>query len=147
MKHNELRAIGHNIADSFVSGASALTGCYSLPDVFDEVKKCPDGFIVIDFLNGTSSSAASDKLANAVSLFAAALPELCAKHDASISDFRALTASFSCDDIGGRTVVTIIDKNGRCTKDEYIGLPLRHIKTVDKLGRVRTKRAGSETAK
>lgn len=140
MKHNQLRSIGHNIADSLASGIGLLIGCYNF-DVFGEARNSSEGFITVDFLNGTTSgSPVSETLAKAVTLYRDALPALCEKHKVSISGFRQLTARYSRDAIGGRVQVTIEDKNGRCSVDEYVGIPLRRLKTVDNLGRIRTKR-------
>lgn len=71
-----------------------------------------------------------------------ALPNLCAKHGASIDEFKTLTASYSTDGFNQRIVVTVRDRLGRCCVDEYIGTPARRVKVTDRLGRVRTKRGG-----
>lgn len=71
-----------------------------------------------------------------------ALPNLCAKHGASIEDFTTLAASYSTDRLNQRIVVTVRDQLGRCCVDEYIGTPARRAKVTDRLGRVRTKRGG-----
>ena len=140
MKHDSLRSIGHNIADSLASGCGLLVGLY-VTDVFGEVKKSREGSITVDFLNGTiKEGAASALLKEAVSLYRDVLPSLCERHSASLSCFRELTAQYSVDAIGGQVLVTIEDANGRRSMDKYIGLPLRHIKIIDRLGRVRTSR-------
>ncbi|MBL8712663.1 MAG: hypothetical protein JNM12_07170 [Alphaproteobacteria bacterium] len=146
MKHNKLRSIGHNVADSLASGISFVIGRYDIPDVFAEARACPEGFISVNFLEGTASVCASESLSRAASSFAAELPDFCAKHDVAMSDFRELTARYSNEGLERRTVVTISDRNGRQTKDEYIGTPLRHIKILDSLGRIRTKRAESKSS-
>jgi hypothetical protein len=64
------------------------------------------------------------------------------KHSASIKDFKTLTARYSGDGFNRRVVVTVRDRVGRCYVDEYVGMPARHIKVTDHLGRVRTKRGG-----
>jgi hypothetical protein len=141
MKHDELRSIGHNIADSLASGVGLLVGICAT-DVFGEARKSPEGFITVDFMKGiTTGGPASASLVKAVGLYRDALPDLCERHGASVSSFRELTARYSVDTAGGRVLVTVEDKNGRRSTDEYIGSPLRYVKTVDNLGRIRTKRS------
>ena len=80
MKHNQLRAIGHNIADSLASGVCLLIGCYDI-DVIGEARKSSEGFITVDFLKGiTSGGPASETLAKAVTLYRGALLTLCERH-------------------------------------------------------------------
>ena len=139
MKHDELRSIGHNLADSLASGVGFLIGMYAT-DVFGEARKNPAGFLIVDFLNGTIQGRASASLAKAVSLYRDTLPLLCEKHGASVSYFRELAARYSVDAIGPRVLVTVEDQNGRRSTDEYVGAPLRHVKITDSLGRIRTQR-------
>ena len=56
MKFNELKSIGHNIADSLASGIGLLTGDYDF-DVFGEAAGSPEGFILVDLLTGTWAGA------------------------------------------------------------------------------------------
>jgi hypothetical protein len=140
MKHDELRSIGHNIADSLASGIGLLVGVYDM-DVFGEAGRSPEGFITVDFLNGTAVGGRhSVSLAKAIGLYREALPELCERHGVSVSSFRELTARYSIDALGRQVIVVVEDKNGRRSTDKYVGTPLRYVKTVDSLGRVRTKR-------
>lgn len=140
MKHDELRSIAHNIADSLASGIGLLVGVYEM-DIFGEVAKSKEGYIIVDFLNGTTSGGAPSKsLAKAIKLYSEALPDLCERSGASVSFFQSLTAHYSSDAIERYVTITIEDKNSRQSTDEYAGLPLKHIKTVDGLGRIRTKR-------
>jgi hypothetical protein len=142
MKIGTLRAIAHNVADSLGSGCGLLVGVYDM-NVFGEAKKSPGGVIAIDFLAAKAiQGKVSRTLASAIAKYRAALPDLCAKHDASIEDFRTLTALYSGDLFDRRIVVTVRDRIGRCYVDEYIGTPARHIKVTDHLGRIRTKRGG-----
>jgi hypothetical protein len=142
MKIGTLRAIAHNVADSLGSGCGLLVGVYDM-NVFGEAKKSPGGVIAIDFLAAKAiQGKVSRTLASAIAKYRAVLPDLCAKHDASIEDFRTLTARYSGDLFDGRIVVTVQDRIGRCYVDEYIGTPARHIKVTDHLGRIRTKRGG-----
>ncbi len=52
MKFDELRSIGHNIADSLASGTGLLIGIYGT-DIFGEASRSPERFITVDFLTGT----------------------------------------------------------------------------------------------
>jgi hypothetical protein len=132
----------HNIADSLGSGCGLLVGVYDM-NVYGEAKKNPGGVIAIDFLSAKATQGkVSRTLATAIAKYRKALPDLCAKHGASIEDFKTLTASYSADVFNRRIVVTVRDRVGRCYVDEYIGRPARHIKFTDHLGRIRTKRGG-----
>jgi hypothetical protein len=110
-------------------------------NVFAEAKKSPGGVITIDFLAAKSTQGkVSRALVSAITKYQKALPNLCAKHGASMEEFKTLTASYSMDIFDRRTVVTVRDRLGRSCVDEYIGLPARHVKVTDQLGRIRTKR-------
>jgi hypothetical protein len=142
MKIGTLRAIAHNIADSLGSGIGLLIGVYGM-NVFGEANSSPDGVVCIDFLAGKATKGKISRvLKAAIAKYRTALPNLCAKHGASIEDFRTLTASFSTKGLNRRIVVTVRDRLGRCCVDEYIGTPARRVKVTDRLGRVRTKRGG-----
>jgi hypothetical protein len=68
MKFDQLRAIGHNIADSLAGGMGLLIGVYRT-DIFDEAGRSPEGFIIVDFLTGTATGASpSPSLARALLL-------------------------------------------------------------------------------
>jgi hypothetical protein len=142
MKIGTLRAIAHNIADSLGSGCGLLIGVYDM-NVYGEARKSASGVIAIDFSAAKATQGkVSRPLASAIAKYRATLSELCAKHGASIEDFKTLTARYSGDAFNRRIVVTIRNHIGRCYVDEYIGMPARHIKVTDHLGRVRTKRGG-----
>jgi hypothetical protein len=140
MKIGILRAIAHNVADSLGSGCGLLIGVYEM-NVYGEAKKSPGQVIAIDFLAAEAiEGRASPMLASAIKKYRKALPMLCTKHGASIEDFKTLTARYSVDAFTRRLVVTVRDRVGRCYVDEYVGIPARHIKVTDHLGRVRTQR-------
>jgi len=140
VKQGELRSIAHNLADSFASGMGFPIGVY-VTDVFGEAEKSPGGFITVDFVNGkVAAGFGSAGLEKAVRLYRDVLESLCTKHGASVSTFRILTARYSGGRRGRRVVVAIEDSDGHRSEDEYMGAPLRHMKTVDDLGRVRTLR-------
>jgi hypothetical protein len=54
MKLGELKSVGHNIADSFASGIGLLIGHYEM-NVFAEAASEPEGFVVVDFLEGSTN--------------------------------------------------------------------------------------------
>jgi hypothetical protein len=140
MKHDNLRSIAHNIVDSLASGCGLLIGVYEM-DIFREVAMSKEKFMTVDFLSGTTEGATpSTSLADAIKLYSKTLPELCEKQGSLVSDFESLTARFSYDKHGNHVSVTIKDKRGRESTDEYRGIPLKHAKVLDGLGRIRTKR-------
>jgi hypothetical protein len=143
VKHAVLTSIGHNIADSLASGIGMLIGVYEM-DVFGEAARSPEGFIEVDFLTGATSGAQpSPSLARAIQLYAQALPTLCERQGAVVSDFERLTTRYS-----SRTAmdceftVEVIDRLGKRSRSRYIGVPGARARTVDELGRVRRQRSG-----
>lgn len=140
MKHDDLRSIAHNIADSLASGIGLLVGVYEM-DIFGESTRSQDGYIIVDFLNGTSvGGTPSNSLKKAIKLYSEALPKLCEKQNASVDFFKSLTARYCVIEGQKHVVILIVDKNGRQSRDEYAGTPLARIKTIDNLGRIRTNR-------
>lgn len=124
-----------------------LAGVYDI-DVFAEAQRSPSRVISIDFLAAKATRGnVSPALARAITKYHNVLPDLCAKHGASIEDFKTLTARYSASTTGRRIVVRIRDGIGRRCVDEYVGTPARHVKVVDQLGRIRTRRRGSRTLK
>ena len=100
MKFDELRSIGHNIADSLASGIGLLIGYYQM-DIFGEASRSPEGVITVDFLTGTCPvGAPSQSLAKAIALYKNALVDLCTRHGTSIAVFRELSARYSADAYG-----------------------------------------------
>jgi hypothetical protein len=140
MKIGTLRAIAHNVADSLGSGIGMLIGVYDM-NIFGEATRSPGKVISVDFLAGKATKGrVSSKLRAAISKYGKALPNLCAKHGASIEDFKTLTVSYSTVGSTRRIIVNIQDRIGRCYVDEYIDIPARRVKVTDQLGRIRTKR-------
>lgn len=137
MKHDELRGVAHNVADSFASGIGLPISNY-VTDVFSEARKADLRSITVDFLKGAvTSGSASASLIEASGRYRQAFAEICAKHGIPTSSFRVLHATYHAN---GRVSVKLEDNRGRCSMDEYAGLPLRHPKIADSLGRVRTLR-------
>jgi hypothetical protein len=140
MKFGTLISIGHNIADSLASGIGLMIGVYEM-HIFEEAAATPEGFIEVDFLTGESPGGKpSRELARALKLYAGALPDLCRRQGVDVAEFRQLTARFSGRPLACRFVVTIEDRQGRRSTDEYRGLPGRRPRVLDHLGRIRRKR-------
>lgn len=136
-RFNQLRAIGHNIAESLADGNGFLIGRYDMR-LFEEVGRSSEGFIELDFLTGTSSGGQpSPALARAFELYCGALPLLCLRHGISGATFRELRARFFAD---RQFTVTVEDSEGRFVTDEYVGSPGRRIRVLDPCGRIRRKR-------
>ncbi|MCR6657872.1 MAG: hypothetical protein NVV72_00475 [Asticcacaulis sp.] len=77
MKFGNLKSVAHNIADSFASGMGFMIGIYAT-DVFAEASASPEGYILVDFVAGTSSGAQiSPSLSKAISLYSETLNDLC----------------------------------------------------------------------
>jgi hypothetical protein len=94
MEFDDLRSIGHNIADLLADGNGFLIGHADM-QVFAEACQSPERFIEVDFLTGTSSGGRpSPTLARTFALYGEALPSLCMKHGISHTAFRRLSARF-----------------------------------------------------
>ena len=146
MKHDELRAIAHNVADSMACGCSLLAGDYNV-DVFGDARKS-NGCISVDFLTGQVSGAgrSSIKLRGTVAALRDALARLCAERGGSIEEFRELRVDFIADQLSGWFVVFVTALRGRRSETEYGGFPGRRLKALDPLGRVRRKPVRRRTA-
>jgi hypothetical protein len=139
MKHDELRSIAHNIADSLASGCGLMIGVYMI-DVFGEVAKSPSGFIEVDFLTGTTvGGQVSSALSDALRLYAEALPALCARHGTSLQAFEELTVRYYFEYGSRRFAVKIKDESSRSSVTEYGNLPGQRVMQIDEHGRLRPK--------
>jgi hypothetical protein len=139
MKHNQLRAIAHNVAASIGEGCSFLVNVYDT-GMHEALEDAPHGVITADFLRGTIEPPAPEsQLSIAVSLVPAALPELCAKHGASVSDFLELKVRYAVGIEGRRMTVVVVDANGRRSETDYSGFSSKRVKSVDDLGRLRAR--------
>ncbi|MDR6208213.1 hypothetical protein [Paraburkholderia graminis] len=129
MKIGELRSLGHNIADSLASGIGLMIGIYDV-DVFLEAAAGPEGFILVNFLDGTAfGSPVSAKLQRAIDLYRDALPALCDKHRIAFSDIKMLNARYGTDQVYGRHfAVTVETAAGRKATDQYVGSPGRRLR-------------------
>lgn len=120
----KLKSVGHNIADSLASGIGLMIGVYQM-DVFAEAESEPEGFVLIDFLVGTTDAhTVSAGCREAINLYRKALPELCSKHEIEIASFTRLEARFGTDPVYGRYfTVTVEGLDGKRSTDRYIGVP------------------------
>jgi hypothetical protein len=140
MKFDQLRSIGHNLADSLASGCSLLMGVYEI-NVFAEAKRSDQGVMIVDFLAGTyAGGTPSASLSRAISSSRDALVDLCKKHGTTPSAIQTLSARYSVDSLGPRFTVTVEDRSGHHADDEYVGIPGRRVRIVDHLGRVRAQK-------
>jgi len=137
MKHDRLCAIGHNLADSMASGLAFVIGYHSM-DVFGEATSSPGGVIEVDFLKGAIvRGVASENLKAAASRFAQVLPVFCQENGAEAADFMALSAAFEATALERRVLLFITDRNGHSSTTEYAGVPLKRLRVLESLGRIR----------
>src|ERR1700690_4226668 len=128
MKHDQLCAIGHNLADSMASGLGLVIGYHPM-DVFGEAASSQGGVIEVDFLNGRiARGKASDSLKAAVARFAEVLPRFCRDNGAEVTDFEALSAAFDATALGPRVILSVTDRNRHHTTTEYEGIPLKRLR-------------------
>lgn len=129
MKLGELKALGHNLADSFASGIGLLVGYYEM-NVFAEAAASDPGFIEVNFLNASvAGSPISQSLRGAITCYRDAVPELCNKHGIDFNQIRTLTARFGSDKVyGSHFSVTVESTDGRSSTDRYIGIPGKRLR-------------------
>ncbi|MDG4885552.1 hypothetical protein [Mesorhizobium sp. WSM4884] len=146
MKHERLCAIAHNFADSMASGLGFVVG-YCPTDVFEEAATSPGGVIEIDFLSGSIiGGRPSHQLKGAAAIFGQAFPIFCKKNGAEATDFQSFLAAFDAKGGRRRAMLTVVDRNGRRSCTEYDGVPLKRLRVLDTLGRIRRKARQIEKA-
>lgn len=119
------------------SGLAFLIGYRELR-VFEEATASADGVIEVDFLGGRIVRGnAGDNLALAAKQYAEILPSFCLANGAEVSDFASLSAVFELKNSKHHVTVFVTDKTGRNSATEYAGLPLKRLKKLDALGRIR----------
>ena len=139
MKHDVLRSIGHNIADSLAGGCGLMVGMYEI-DVYGEAASSEAGILSVDFLTGeTSGVATSAYLKEAARRYSESLPSLCERSGARSTDFKRLVAYYEAAPLRSY-VVELEDNPGRVSRDRYVGWPGAQAKGLDALGRVRPAR-------
>lgn len=137
-KTNQLRAFGHNVADSFACGLGFMIGEYLFFDVFSAAARSHQGFVEVDLLAGTvTGDSAPPELVHAAQLYSKHLPSMCERHGTTASKLRQLIVRFAASGQDKRFTVTLETQDGRVCVDEYIGLPGARPRTTDALGRVR----------
>ncbi|NIJ43252.1 hypothetical protein FHS78_003564 [Parvibaculum indicum] len=137
MRHGKLRSIAHNIATSLTSDASLLFGVGG--EIYDGIEGKPEGYIIVDFLTGTSSGARPSLGADGrICAAPAILNELCRKHGTSIWFFKELTARYVGSGTNAYFTVTVEDRMGKRTVEEFHRFGHR-VRIVDSLGRIRPK--------
>lgn len=101
-------------------------------DVFAEAAASAEGFILVDFLSGTTDgSPVSASLARAVCLYRDALPDFCAKHGVELADIHVLKVRFGTDAVyGPHFLVTVENAAGRRSVDRYLGIPGKRLRRV-----------------
>ena len=116
-----------------------MVGVYQM-DIFGEAAATPEGFIEVDFLTGdTSGGTPSASLAQGLKLYSQdALPNLLRSHGASLRNVRELKVRFWPGTMFGRFGVTVENESGSRAKSQYELLPAHRVKTLDKLGRLRS---------
>lgn len=135
MKHDQLRSIAHNLADSLASNCFII-GFASI-DMIAEAKANTEGEVVVDFLTGRILGRGSPELHEVMASFAKVIPDFCEKNGVDFADIASLTAKFSARSLDLRTEVVVVDHMGRRTTDRYDGIPLKRPKVLDALGRLR----------
>ena len=137
MKHDHLRAIGHNVAASIADGCSLVTGFFDI-DLLAALRDAPDGVITANLLRGTIEPQLSGStLAEAIATVPSILPDLCSRHGVDPADFRVLRSTFRLTLDGVRFTVTVVDNRGRASETEYGGHDGQRTKTKDPSGRLR----------
>jgi hypothetical protein len=138
VKHSELRAIAHNLADSLASGLHIDYGSRS--DIFGEIAQSPEKYLLVDFLTGhVEGCEPSQALRGAIAFYRDTLPQFFERNHASISDMRELKVRYYFVFIQKRFLVTFTDARGRQSVTEYGGWGGKRIKVLDWLGRIRPK--------
>jgi hypothetical protein len=101
-------------------------------DVFAEAAAAKEGYMVVDFLNATTTgSPASASLLRAVTLYRDALPNFFAKHGLDTKEIRTLLVRFGTDAAYGRHfTVTVENIVGQRSIDRYIGVPGKRLRRV-----------------
>jgi hypothetical protein len=128
------------------SGLSIAVGYYQT-EVFKEAAASPEGVVEIDFLHGiVVRGHPSQQLKNAAVIFGQAFPSFCKKNGADVADFQSFLAAFDAKGGRRRTVLTVADLNGRRSVTEYDGVPLKRLRVLDTLGRIRRKTRQIEKA-
>jgi hypothetical protein len=128
MKHGELVAITHNLADSMSSGIGLMIGFHPM-NIYHEAAKSPDGHITIDMLTGAvTGGPVSQDLKDAFEQYRVVMPQHLARHGAEIEDFAALTIRFWVHRNHPHFRVAVCDQRGKASEADYAGNPAKRVK-------------------
>lgn len=125
-KLGALRAIAHNVCDSFGGGCGLLSGVFEM-ELYAEVARSDEGYLTLDFLSGQLEGAEpSASLWRAFQLYREALPALCEGAGVSVGHYAELRARFAVDRrYGGWFTLWVAMPDGRSAEDVYVGVPAR----------------------
>ncbi|MEO1475812.1 MAG: hypothetical protein AAFS13_05470 [Pseudomonadota bacterium] len=146
MKHDVLRSVVHNALDSLTSGCSFVFSLHDFSFPFWQfVWSMPDGVIEADLTSGEiqspaglSGSIAYRRLESAMKTVARELPDFLRKNRCDPKQIESIHARFETNFKHRQYVyVRIARSGGRVTEDLYAGIPLRRLKGLDHLGRIR----------
>jgi hypothetical protein len=139
MKHAQLKAIAHNVADSLGGGICLMIGYFAV-DVYSDARNSPTGTIRVDLLRGivTEGDAEVTFLA-ALKRIPAALSEQCDKAGGSWDEYRRAEVIFHGRRAEPAFTVIVEDKFGKRTETDYQGSPARRSKVIGTKGEVRRK--------
>jgi hypothetical protein len=136
MKHTQLQAIVHNVADSLGSGISLMLGYYAL-DVYADARNSPTGIIRADLLRGVVTEGDADEaFLGALKLIPAALAEQCEKAGGSWNEYRRAEVLFHGRRPEPGFTIVVEDQKGKRTETDYVGWPARRPMLVDDNGRL-----------
>jgi hypothetical protein len=128
MKHGELVAIAHNLADSMSSGIGLMIGFHPM-NIYHEAAKSPDGHITIDMLTGAiSGGPVSPDLKDAFEQYRVVMPQHLARHGAEVEDFAELVIRFSVARRLPHFRLTVRDQRGKQSVTEYAGNPAKRVR-------------------
>ncbi len=130
MKHGELGAIAHNIADSMASGLGLLVGFRPI-NIYAAAAKSPDGHVTVDLLSGAiSGGPVSPGLAAVIADYCGIFPDFCARHGGDVSDFAVCRVRFWKTHQDVRFRVTVRDAKGRESETDYAGNPAKRVRRL-----------------
>ena len=137
MKHGQLRAVAHSIADSLAGGVSLMTGFYDLR-IYEDAMRSEGGILTVDLLNGrvVRGTPSTDVVA-ALLRIPKEFDRLCSAKGFVRSDCRRALAHFHTTPITQGFTLVIEDNSGRITEADFHGVPARRVMELDHLGRLR----------
>jgi hypothetical protein len=136
MKHAQLQAIVHNVADSLGSGISLMTGFYDL-DVYSDARKSPDGALRVDLLRGVVTEGDAEvNLLAALNRVPAALAAQCEKCGGSWDEFKRAEVIFRGNPFEIGFTIIVEDHSGKYTETDYSGSPAQRVLAIDGYGRL-----------